>query len=284
MLNEKGKEVSALVWYASCKFKRGGRNMDGQQMNLEADEPALSAVQQWCLALQPYVPPANGEGGGSEERGDECVCLCGGSFTSGAIIGFIADYLKKESLTHLAIYNQVVEKKSSSAVTQGRYLAALLKAEIGTDAFQFVFAKKVMRFYAMCFSQKAHLPFSLVVMQAGRMRRGGPPATPTTYTVPEHDRTHSLLRNSNTPQFRRYFEAAAATAAAAAGAAPSAHQQAAQEMTAAAGEDSPEKQENRELRARFAAMELELQRYKALAGLVCVCVCVCCVCVRVCSC
>jgi hypothetical protein len=83
------------------------------------------------------------------------------------------------------------------------------------------------------------------------------------------------------PQFLRYFEAAAATAAADAGAAPSAHQQAAQQMAAAAGEDSPEKQENRELRARLEAMELELQelrRYKTLTGLVCVC-CVCCVCV-----
>jgi multidrug resistance efflux pump len=117
----------------------------------------------------------------------------------------------------------------------------------------------------------------VVMMQPARGKK------PTTYTVPEHDRTKQLLMQ--VPQFRRYFEAAAATAAADAGAAPSDHQQAAQQMAAAAGEDSPEKQENRELRARLEAMELELQelrRYKTLAGLVCVCVCVCCVCARSC--
>ena len=101
MVNENGKAVLALVWYATCTYKRVGRNKDGRQVltGLGDGTVPLSATAQWLIALVDFVPSVadeeeqeddDDEEEEEEEDKDAYLRLCeGGSFTSLAILGHI---------------------------------------------------------------------------------------------------------------------------------------------------------------------------------------------------
>jgi hypothetical protein len=119
----------------------------------------LSAIAQWLIALVNFVPPAvdeeeqeddDDEEEEEEEDKDAYLRLCGGKFTSLAILNYIKTYLERNEHKGLQIYKQLAAAiKESSLVKQGKLLRTLLVAELGAQTIGEVFKRKV--------SQVAHI-------------------------------------------------------------------------------------------------------------------------------
>ena len=49
--NGKVKKMNALKWYANCDYIRGGRSLEGQQVDVDGEKGTLTSLGRWLVSL-----------------------------------------------------------------------------------------------------------------------------------------------------------------------------------------------------------------------------------------